>query len=93
MLRFFRVISVLEGVSNILVFFNMLVVKNIDKNFYNTLLFPVGMAHGLLFILYIILATYLKFNLNWSFGKYLKICIASLIPFGTFYSDKYWLKN
>lgn len=93
MLRFFRVISVLEGVSNILIFFNMLVIKSINKELYDTLLFPVGMAHGLLFILYIILATYLKFNLNWNLSKYLKICIASLIPFGTFYSDKHWLKN
>lgn len=93
MLRFFRIISVLEGVSNILIFFNMLVIKNINKELYDILLFPVGMAHGLLFILYIILATYLKFNLNWSLSKYLKICVASLIPFGTFYSDKHWLKN
>jgi integral membrane protein len=49
------------------------------------------MAHGLLFVLYIVLTIYLKFELNWSFKKFAKIAVASLLPFGTFYSEKKWL--
>lgn len=91
MLRFFTIIGYLEGVSYLALFFNMLVIKNIELDLYQQLLFPVGMAHGVLFITYVILASMLKIELKWSFKKYMLIFIASLIPFGTFYSEKKWV--
>jgi len=47
----------------------------------------VGMAHGVLFIAYILfcLISYKKYN--WSFKKLFLAGIASLIPFGTFVAD------
>lgn len=92
MLKFFKIIGFFEGISYLVLFFNMLVIKNINIEIYKNLLYPIGMAHGLLFVLYIVLAIYLKFELNWDFKKFAKICIASLLPFGTFYSEKNWLK-
>jgi integral membrane protein len=53
----------------------------------------IGMAHGLLFIGYIILATMLKTEESWNNKKFFEVCIASIIPFGTFYIEKKYLKN
>ena len=91
MLRIFTIVGFLEGISYLVLFFNMLVLKNINIELYKNLLFPIGMAHGLLFIAYIVIAIMLKVELKWSFKKFILISIASLIPFGTFYSEKNWL--
>jgi integral membrane protein len=48
----------------------------------------VGMAHGLLFVLYVLLLIQNALELRWSFGKTLLGFVASLLPFGTFYADK-----
>lgn len=93
MLRFFNIIGILEGISYLILFFNMLVIKNMNIEMYKSLLFPIGMAHGLLFILYIVLAIMLKIELKWSMKKFLLICLASLLPFGTFYSEKNWVNK
>ena len=51
------------------------------------------MPHGLLFVLYIIVAFLLRENENWNTKDFRIILLASLIPFGTFYIDrKYLLK-
>ncbi|PJR04395.1 DUF3817 domain-containing protein [Avrilella dinanensis] len=91
MLRIFTIVGFLEGISYLVLFFNMLVLKNVNIELYKNLLFPIGMAHGLLFIAYIVMAIMLKVELKWSFKKFILISIASLIPFGTFYSEKNWL--
>lgn len=93
MLKIFKIVALLEGVSYLALFSNMLIIKPTDFSLYKTLLFPIGMAHGILFVSYIILAVILKFNENWDFKKFGIICLASLIPFGTFYIDKKYLKN
>ena len=91
MLKIFTVVGFLEGLSYLALFFNMLVIKNTNIELYEKILFPLGMAHGLLVVLYIVMAIMLKIELKWSFKKFILICIASLIPFGTFYSEKNWL--
>ena len=48
----------------------------------------VGMAHGVLFILYVLLLLQVAFVYKWSFLKTSLAFLASLIPFGTFYADK-----
>ena len=47
----------------------------------------VGMAHGILFVLYIFLAMQAKFQYQWSWKKMVLLWIASVVPFGTFYVD------
>lgn len=93
MLNFFRFIAALEGISYIALFYNMFYNKPNNAELYQQLLYPIGMIHGILFVLYFILAIYLKFEYNWSMKKLGLILIASLLPFGTFYSDYKWLKN
>jgi len=91
MLKLFKIVAVLEGISYLALFGNMLIVKNMNLDLYKTLLFPIGMAHGVLFIGYIILAIMLKIEQNWDWKKFFIIAIASVIPFGTFYIEKKYL--
>lgn len=93
MTKTFKIVAILEGFSYLFLFANMFITKNVDLNLYKSILYPLGMAHGILFIAYILLATLLKQKLNWSLSTFFIICIASLIPFGTFYIERKYLKN
>lgn len=52
----------------------------------------VGMAHGVLFIAYVLIATYLKPKLQWNLSTFAIIIFASFVPLGTFYVEKKYLK-
>jgi len=51
------------------------------------------MPHGLLFVGYIVLAFLLRSELNWSIKTFGAVLLASILPFGTFYVDKKYLRN
>ena len=89
MLKLFRVIAFLEGASLLLLLFFAMPMKYYFQEpiFVKT----IGMAHGILFVIYIILAIMAKIELNWSFKKMGIICLASVLPFGTFYVEKKYL--
>ena len=91
MRRAFRLVALLEGVSYILLLFIATPIKYLkgDEQWVKLL----GMPHGLLFIAYIILAYLLKDEENWEKRELFFILIASLIPFGTFYVDKKYLRK
>jgi integral membrane protein len=93
MLRIFKIVALLEGVSYLVLFGNMLFIKHQNPELYHALLFPIGMAHGLLFISYIILAFMLKAEENWDNKKFALICLASVVPFGTFFMERKYLRN
>ena len=91
MIKFFKILALIEGISALLLFFFAMPMKYIfEMPIYVK---HIGMAHGLLFTAYIIVATMLKFEQNWNLKKYAEICLASIPPFGTFYIDKKYLKN
>lgn len=52
----------------------------------------VGYAHGFLFIAYVILGIVFWMEKKWSIKRLIVLMIASLLPFGTFYIDKKYLK-
>jgi integral membrane protein len=93
MLRIFKIVALLEGVSYLALFANMLLIKPTNVELYKTFLFPVGMAHGVLFIGYILLAVMLKIEENWDWKKFGLICLASILPFGTFVMERKYLRN
>lgn len=93
MIKFFKIIAILEGFSYLFLFANMFITKNINMDLYKSILFPLGMAHGVLFIAYLILALLVKVKVDWSIKTFLIVCAASLIPFATFYVEKKYLKN
>ena len=91
MVNIYRVTAFLEGVSYILLLFVAVPIKYLlNEALYVKVL---GMPHGILFILYILFSIIAKIKYNWSFRKFLVISISSLVPFGTFYIDKKYLKK
>ena len=51
-----------------------------------------GMPHGVLFMLYLVLALLHKDDYQWDRRDLLIVFLASVIPFGTFYVDKKYLR-
>ncbi len=47
----------------------------------------VGMAHGLLFVAFVLILAHVKVARGWPWGKTSLAFIASLIPFAIFYAD------
>ena len=91
MLKIFKIVAIVEGISALLLFFFAMPMKYI---FHDPIFVKhIGMAHGVFFTIYIIFATILKFSEKWSILKYLEICIASIPPFGTFYIEKKYLRH
>ncbi len=89
--RIFKITGLLEGISAILLFFVAMPMKYIFAD--KSLIRPVGMAHGVLFTIFIVLAIMLKIEQKWGWKKFLIICFCAVIPLGTFYVDKKYLKN
>jgi integral membrane protein len=92
MLRILKYVAILEGVSYLVLFFNMLFIKPSNLELYKTLLYPVGMTHGVLFISYVLLTILLIKSQEWTFKTSLIILGASLLPFATFYVERKYLK-
>jgi len=90
LLNIFRLIAFLEGISYILLLFVATPIKHFggDEQYVKLL----GMPHGLLFVTYIVLAIMLKNELKWSPKQFGIILLAAIIPFGTFYVEKVYLK-
>ncbi|MCT4629638.1 DUF3817 domain-containing protein [Winogradskyella sp.] len=86
----FRIVALLEGVSYILLLFIATPIKYIadDPQYVRWL----GMPHGLLFIAYVIMAILISSDMKWSNKTLWIVLIASILPFGTFYIDKKYLK-
>lgn len=89
--KIFRVVAFLEGLSYLLLLFIATPIKYFaeDPQYVKML----GMPHGMLFIGYVILAYLLKPTYKWDAKTFLIVLLASIIPFGTFYIDKKYLKN
>ncbi|MFD2588248.1 DUF3817 domain-containing protein [Croceitalea marina] len=91
MLILFRATAILEGISYLLLFGLTMPLK-----YWAEIGEPnkvIGMAHGILFILFVVLAGIVCWERKWSIKRFLIFFIASLLPFGTFYADKKYLKE
>ncbi|KAA0989381.1 DUF3817 domain-containing protein [Dyadobacter aurulentus] len=53
----------------------------------------VGMAHGVLFVLFVVLLVQVAVEKSWSFKKSMLSFLSSLVPFGTFYADAKWFRD
>ena len=91
MIKIFRFVAFLEGISYIILLFIAVPIKYLlnDPTYVKLL----GMPQGILFIGYIILSVIGKNNFKWSFLEFFIVSVASLIPFGTFYVDKKYLRG
>lgn len=91
LLKLFRVVAFLEGVSYILLLFIATPVKYISGN--PEYVKMLGMPHGLLFMAYVVIAILIAGELKWNKKTLGIVLLASIIPFGTFYIDNKYLKT
>lgn len=75
MLKYFRAISLLEGLS----FLAILSVSFglVSRDF----VYQLGMAHGMLFMLYLFLSLIVSNKQQWSLLTWLSLFVASIVPF------------
>lgn len=90
MLTTFRITAILEGISYLMLFAISMPLKYWagirEPNIY------IGYAHGALFIAYLLVAIVFWMEKKWTIKRLLVLLLASLLPFGTFYMDKKYLK-
>ena len=89
-LRRFRIISFLEGVSTLLLFFVAMPLKY-------ALDIPIGVkvmgpAHGALFIAYVFMLVSTWASQQWPLRMFISGLFAAIPPFGTFLFDHYMVK-
>ena len=86
MLQAFRAISIAEGISLVLLFFVAMPVK-----YYlgNPVLVPyVGMAHGVLFLIYVFASLITAQRQRWSLGFWLLALLCSFVPFAFIWLER-----
>lgn len=80
-----RIVAFLEGCSFLLLGVTMILKYRYAMPQPN---YIVGLAHGILFVLYVVLVLQVSVLYKWNLLKMFWAFLASLIPFGTFYADK-----
>ncbi|MDG1724858.1 MAG: DUF3817 domain-containing protein [Bacteroidia bacterium] len=91
MLKAFRLIALLEGLSFLILIFVGVPMKYFQNN--DTIVKIFGMPHGILFIIYLFLSIVLKQKMSWSLKIFIFIISAAIVPFGTFYTDYKYLRK
>jgi integral membrane protein len=79
-----RLFGFMEGCSFLLFALTMPLKYGLHINWPNQV---VGMAHGLLFIIYLLLVFLVSREYKWSLTTQFWAYLASLLPFGTFVAD------
>lgn len=85
-LKRFRIISGIEGLSYLILVFIAMPIKYMGDNPYYVKIF--GMAHGVLFVLFMISLFEAKRKESWDTGFMFQLFVLSLIPFGAFIIEK-----
>ena len=85
-----RIIAWSEGISYLLFGISMPLKYGFDIPEPN---YVIGMAHGILFILYNLLVLGFATKNNWKLKEIILLCFLSLVPFGTFYGDYKYFKK
>lgn len=88
-IKVFRTISTLEAISFLVLLGIAMPLKYIWDQ--PKMVEIVGMAHGVLFLLYIAGAVYVSQLLNWSTKTLAIVVICSILPFGPFYAERKFL--
>ncbi|ALM19792.1 hypothetical protein JCM19294_62 [Nonlabens tegetincola] len=89
MLKFFKYLAIVEGYSFLLILFVTMPLKYLaDFGFPNKI---AGMAHGFLFLAYVVVAILVGAQLKWKFKTTLIALVMSVVPFGTFWFEEKYL--
>ncbi len=85
-LKIFRMTSVLEGISLVLLFFVAMPLKyGFDMPLAVRI---VGSAHGALFIAFVAILVWAQSEQEWSLVKTAKLFVSCLIPFGFIWAER-----
>ena len=74
-MKTFRLISLLEGISYLLILSVTLGIISRDHVFF------LGVIHGVLFTVYLVLSLYAAHKRSWSVTVWLLVFLASIVPF------------
>ncbi|MEN8816806.1 MAG: DUF3817 domain-containing protein [Nonlabens sp.] len=91
MVKFFKYLAIVEGYSFLLILFLTMPLKYLSG-----ILLPnkiMGMAHGFLFLAYVVVAIVVGQMLKWDFKKLLIVLAMSVVPFGTFWMEEKYLEK
>jgi integral membrane protein len=91
MVTFFRIVTLLEGISYLFLLFVSMPLRYAEITAVPSKIG--GMTHGVLFIIYVCMIIPVGFKLKWNFKSMFLVGLASIIPFGTFYIDRKYLKQ
>ena len=86
--HWFRKAAIAEGISFLVLLGIAMPLKYLAK--IPAAVTIVGSLHGLLFVIFMVLAWETKTNYNKSIGWMGKAFLASILPFGTIVMDKQW---
>lgn len=87
--KIFKFISTLEAISFLLLLLVAMPLKYIWGM--PEMVEIVGMAHGILFVIYVFGAYWIYEKLDWSFKMLLIAILCSVLPLGPFYVEKKYL--
>ena len=88
-IKSFKIISTLEAISFLVLLGIAMPLKYIWD--FPQMVQTVGMAHGVLFLLYVAGAVYISQKLNWSTKQLAIAVFCSVLPFGPFYIERNYL--
>lgn len=83
MLRVFRIISLLEGCSYLLIL--CVTLDIISRDFVSVL----GMGHGVLFIVYCVLTLITSYRQRWTLPVWIPILLAAIVPFAFLFVEAF----
>ncbi|WP_281648334.1 DUF3817 domain-containing protein [Parendozoicomonas sp. Alg238-R29] len=83
----FRITSVLEGLSYLIIL--SVTAGLISRDF----VFALGIAHGVLFLLYLVLSLHTSHKQGWSVMIWLMVFLAALVPFAFIAVEMYLRKS
>ncbi len=88
-IKTFKIISTLEAISFLVLLCIAMPLKYIWDM--PEMVRIVGMAHGILFIAYLIGAYFMKEKLKWTWGVLAIVMLCSVLPLGPFYAERKYL--
>lgn len=87
--KLFKIVSTLEAISFLVLLLIAMPLKYIWEM--PEMVRIVGMAHGILFVLYVFGAYSMYELLNWSLKQFFTVVICSVLPLGPFYVERKYL--
>jgi len=87
----FRITAFLEGISYLLLLGVGVPLKYVGNDV--SWVKGLGMPHGILFVVYLVFALVIKDEQKWTTKEFLLVGLASVVPFGTFWVEKKYLRK